>query len=46
MLFNLFMLVLWILIGVVNLCSKEISKYQYACVWLVLIFALMAKALL
>lgn len=37
---------LWVVIGIVNLCLPcEISKINYACVWLVLILKLLLEAL-
>ena len=35
--FDIFLLIVWLITGVLNLCSKEISKLSYFLVWIVVI---------
>ena len=35
--FDIFLLIVWLIAGVLNLCSKEISKISYFVTWIVVI---------
>lgn len=44
MMFNIIILVIWTIMGLLNLfTSEEISKIQYCCIWVVLISLLSHK---
>lgn len=35
---------IWLILGIVNLCSDKISKSQYGCTWLLLMLLLFDRA--
>lgn len=40
---NIFLLIIWIVIGLLALFSPEISKLQYGCMWVMLILSLIDR---
>lgn len=43
---NIVLLVFWLITGVLNLCSKEISKFSYFLVWSVVITYYISRIIL
>ena len=42
---NVFTLIIWTILGIVNLSIEEISKFQYAVAWLSLMSILVLKCI-
>ena len=42
---KIFNLVIWLIAGVMNLCSKKIDKFSYAIMWIVLMVYLIDACL-
>lgn len=42
---NWILVVVWIVVGIINLCGEKITKISYACVWMVAVIFLIINAL-
>lgn len=42
---NWILVVVWIVVGIINLCGEKITKTSYACVWIIAVIFLIINAL-
>lgn len=42
---NWILVVVWIVLGIINLCEEKITKISYACAWIVAVEFLIINAL-
>jgi hypothetical protein len=42
---DMFLLILWAIVGILTLCSKQVPKLSYAMVWVVLMTHLISNAI-
>lgn len=45
MAFDIFVIVLWVIAGILTLCSSKVSKGEYAMVWALLILNMIGNCL-